>query len=542
VRGKGMKVFRALSTLMAATALCLPMPVLAQAPSAPATLTVQADQPGPTINRDIFGQFSEHLGQGIYGGIWVGKTSKIPNVRGIRSDVVAALRAIKVPVVRWPGGCFADKYHWRDGIGAAEKRPITLNSVWGGALEPNSFGTDEFMDFADQIGAEAYVSVDIGSGSVREASDWLEYMTVDKPTTLGKERVANGHAAPYKIKYIGMGNEIWGCGGAMTAQDYIDHLKQYVINVDSRHPDQVNVSLLRRSPHAAMRVAVGDGGTSTDFTEAVMKAWKERQPWFWTIEGISMHHYTWGEAIMRSLATGFGEKEYAGLLKETYSMEGLIAKRSAVMDKYDPRKSVALIVDEWGVWLKPLPGLNPMFLKQQNSLRDAIAASLNLNIFARHADRVRMTNIAQMINVLQGMALTDNEKMVLTPTYYLYKMYVPFQDSQFIPIDFKPGRYVFGDITLPQVDAIAARGKDGKIWVALTNLDPNHAVDIDANATGVSAKSASGEVLTADRMDAINDFSAPASVSPTPISGRSEGGKLLLHLPAKSVTVVVLQP
>jgi alpha-N-arabinofuranosidase len=536
--------WRAPALLRAATimALAASAPAPAQPAVASHPLTVLADQPGPQINRDIFGQFSEHLGQGIYGGIWVGKDSKIPNVRGIRSDVVAALRAIKVPVVRWPGGCFADKYHWRDAIGPVDKRAVTLNAIWGGVLEPNSFGTEEFMDFANQIGAEAYVSVNVGTGSVREASDWLEYMTVDKPTTLGKERVANGHPAPYTIKYLGMGNEMWGCGGAMAPEAYIDHLKQYVIHVDSQNPDQINVSLLQRSPHAAQRIAVGDGGKGNDYTEAVMKAWQARRPYTWDIEGLSMHHYTWGESMMNSLATGFGEKEYAGLLKETLEMDGLIAQRTAIMDKYDPKKSVALVIDEWGVWLKAMPGLNPMFLKQQNSLRDALAASLNLNIFARHADRVRMTNIAQMVNVLQGMILTDNEKMVLTPTYYVYKMYVPFQDAQSVPITFESAEYKFENISLPQVDAIAARAKDGKIWLALTNLDPNHPADIATSVQGITPRMAVGEVLSAARMDAINTFDVPGTVAPKAISVQTVGGKLELHLPPKSVTVVSLEP
>jgi alpha-N-arabinofuranosidase len=530
-----------IALIAAAAAVALAGGVPAEAIDAPNSLTVQADQPGPVINRDIFGQFSEHLGQGIYGGIWVGKNSKIPNVRGIRSDVVAALRAIKVPVVRWPGGCFADKYHWRQGVGPAEKRAVTLNSIWGGALEPNTFGTDEFMDFANQIGAEPYLSVNMGSGSVQEASDWLEYMTIDKPTTLGKERIANGHASPYKIKYLGMGNEMWGCGGAMTPESYVDYLKRYVMQVDSQHPDQVNIGLLQRSPHAALRVAVGDGGTGNEYTEAVMKAWKAREPWYWSIEGLSMHHYTWGESMMKSLATGFGEKEYAGLLKETLGMESLIAKRSAIMDQYDPKKSVALVVDEWGVWLQPLPGLNPMFLKQQNSLRDAIAASLNLNTFARHADRVRMTNIAQMINVLQGMILTDNEKMMLTPTYYLYKLYVPFQDAQYLPITLTAGEYKFGAVSMPQVDAIAARATDGKIWLALTNVDPSRPADITTSIAGTSPRAAVGQVLSAPRFDAINTFDAPNVVVPAPITAKIEGRKLVLHLPPKSVTVMSLE-
>jgi alpha-L-arabinofuranosidase len=531
------------STVLVALLASAPMPVLGS--DSPGPLTVHADQSGPVINRDIFGQFAEHIGYGIYGGVWVGEESKIPNVRGIRSDVVAALRDIKVPVVRWPGGCFADKYHWRNGIGPADQRKVTLNSIWGGVTEPNTFGTDEFMDFAQQIGAEAYVSVNVGSGTPREAAEWLEYMTTDKPTTLGQERVANGHAAPYRVKYIGMGNEMWGCGAAMRPETYVDQLKQYVMHVDSRHPDQIDIALLRRSPQGALRIASGDGGGEDGkgygYTEAIMKAWAGRDPWFWNIEGISMHHYTWGESMMQSLATDFGEKEYAGLLHETFEMDELIENYSVIMDKYDPEKKVILAVDEWGVWLKAMPGLHPMFLKQQNSLRDAIAASLNLHIFMRHADRVRMTNIAQMVNVLQSMILTDKEKMVLTPTYHLYKMYVPFQDAQFIPISFEGGAYKFEDISMQQVDAVAARGKDGKIWLALSNLDPNRPADIAINMPGVSAKAAIGEVLSAKRFDAINTFDAPDVVAPRPISFKASGGKLVLNLPPHSVTVVGLE-
>jgi len=538
--GPGRVAGPAHAAVIATLALLSPLP--AQAAGAAGPLTVQADQTGAVIQRDVFGQFAEHIGQGIYGGVWVGPDSTIPNVRGLRSDVVGALRAIQVPVVRWPGGCFADKYHWRNGIGPADQRPVTLNSIWGGALEPNTFGTDEFLDFARQIGAEAYISVNVGSGTVGEAANWLEYMTVDQPTSLGKERVANGNPEPFSIKYIGMGNEMWGCGAAMSADAYVDTLKQYVMHVDSRHPEQIDPALLQRSPKGALRVAVGDGGNGYGYTEAIMKAWAKRDPWFWTIEGISMHHYTWGESMMRSLATGFGEKEYAGLLHETLEMEDLIAERAAIMDQYDPEKKVALVVDEWGVWLKPLPDLHPMFLKQQNSLRDGIAAAMNLNIFARHAARVRMTNIAQMVNVLQAMILTDGEKMLLTPTYHVFKLYVPFQDAEFLPIDFDPGEYEFDDIELPQVDAIAARGKDGKVWLALTNLDPSRAAEVATSVAGATASGAVGEVLTAERIDSINTFEAPDAVAPKPIRFQAVDGKLVLQLPPKSITVVRLEP
>ena len=540
-------------------ALALPAVGLAQtapapSPMAPIPLTIAVDQAGPVINRDIFGQFAEHLGQGIYGGVWVGKGSPIPNLRGIRSDVVAALRAIKVPVVRWPGGCFADEYHWRDGIGPAAKRGVTVNSNWGGSIEPNTFGTDEFMDFASQVGAEAYISVNVGSGTVEEANDWLEYMTAAAPASGAKERAANGHAAPYRAKYLGLGNESWGCGGPFTADEYVSRMKPFAHFIHNQNPAQADPPLdfskmiedlmagrsfdsLPRNPNGMMRVAVGPNTLDASYTEAVMKAWKARSPIYWSIEGLSLHHYTYGGLPMSEPATGFGEKQYVTMLKQTLSMDSIIAMHSAIMDKYDPKKSVGLMVDEWGVWLKNDPGTEPLHLRQQNSLRDGIAAALNLNIFARHADRVRMTNIAQMVNVLQSMILTQGAKMVLTPTYHIYKMYVPFQDATLLPVTINGGEFTSGTITLPRVDAVAARGKDGKVWLSLTNLDPNHAADVTASGTA-----AVGEVLSAERVDTINTFDAPAAVTPKPFSAKAEGGSLLLHLPPHSVTVVRLEP
>jgi alpha-N-arabinofuranosidase len=519
-------------TLLAGAALLLaPVPALAQK-DASVTVTVDAAKPGATINRNIFGQFAEHLGTGIYGGIWVGKDSPIPNVRGIRKDVVAALRAIRAPVVRWPGGCFADEYHWRDGVGPQSQRKNSVNTNWGDAGEPNSFGTDEFMDFADQVGAEAYVSVNVGSGTVQEAADWLAYMTADPTTTAGKERAANGHAAPYKVKYLGLGNESWGCGGSMRPDAYIDLMKRFARFSHNLDPKQGE-----KGADPMQRIAVGPNDADTTYTEAVMAAWKGHD-WAWNIEGLSMHAYTVGGWPPSYPSVGFDETGYAKLVKAALAMDGMIAKHSAIMDKYDPEKKVPLIIDEWGVWLAPLPGSRPGFLYQQNSLRDAVIAALHINIFARHADRVRMTNIAQMINVLQAMILTDKEKMVLTPTYHVFRMYVPFQDAQVVPVSFDAGTYTHGDVTMPRVDAIAARGKDGKLWLAVTNLDANRPARIEVKFAGVMPKSAKGEVLTAAKVDAVNSFEAPNTVAPKPISGTVAKGGVTLELPAKSVAVV----
>jgi len=524
-------VRRTAAFVTAAALVLQPASVLAQQP-APVRLQVRLTHPGPTISRDIFGQFAEHLGTGIYGGIWVGPNSKIPNVRGIRSDVVAALRAIHVPNVRWPGGCFGDNYHWRNGIGPRVKRAATLNPDWGGVIEPNSFGTHEYFDFLGQIGADAFISENIGSGTVQEAADWLEYMTSDKPTTLAKQRAANGHAAPYAVRYLGLGNENWACGGAMSPDHYVEEMKRFTRYTRNYNPAQ-------QSPATAMkRIAVGWDSGNDDFTDAVMKAWKAKN-WAWDIEGVSLHAYTipnsWEK---KGPSAGFGEDEYAKAIRATLKMSELVAHQSAIMDKYDPDKKIGLYVDEWGIWTDSNPGTNPGFLQQQNTLRDAIIAALNLDIFMRNADRVRGANIAQMVNVLQAMILTDGPRMVLTPTYQVYRMYVPFHDATAVPVSFDAGTYAFGDIRLPRVDAIAARAHDGKLWLALVNVDPTLPANISAAIEGTIATSASGEILTAATVDAHNTFARPTQVVPRPFSGRASGSELTFDLPPKSVAVV----
>jgi alpha-L-arabinofuranosidase len=494
-------------------------------------LTVEVAKPGARIDRHVFGQFAEHLGAGIYDGIWVGADSNIPNTRGIRNDVVGALKALHVPVVRWPGGCFADDYHWRNGVGPAGERRATLNPNWGGVIETNAFGTHEFMDFVEQIGAEAYVSINVGSGTVQEAADWMEYMTTDQPSALGMQRAANGHPAPYKVAYLGVGNESWGCGGLMTGGEYSAKLRQYghfVRNFNKSAP--------------TILVAVGPNDGKTEYTQAVMDTWKENRGWAFDLGGLSLHSYTLGVWPPRWKSTGFGEDDYAVALRDTLKMEPYIETHSAIMDKVDPEKKVALVVDEWGAWLAATPGTNPAFLAQQNSQRDAILAALNINIFARHADRVRMANIAQMVNVLQAMILTDHEKMVLTPTYYVFKMYVPFQDATFVPVSLDAGRYQHGDASLPRVDAIAAKTQEGRLAVAVTNIDPTKPAAVTISVPGSDARSAAVQTLAAPRVDSIDTFDSPGTVAPRSAVARVKGGRLTVTLPPASVTVLLLGP
>jgi len=508
----------------------------AEDPAAPVVVTVDASYPGATISRHLFGQFAEHLGHGIYGGVWVGRDSPIPNTRGIRNDVVAALRAIKVPNVRWPGGCFADYYHWRHGIGP--RRAVTLNPDWGGVTEPNTFGTHEFMDFAAQIGAAPFVSLNVGSGTVQEGADWMEYMTSAQPTTLAQERAANGRAEPWLVPFLGIGNESWDCGGNMTPEYYVDHMKMHARFARNYHPDQ------QEGDNRMLRIAVGPGGGEprfTEWTETVMKAWQNRK-WSWDIEGISLHNYTVIDWDDKHVATGFDEKGYAEILQATLKMDGLIRQHTDIMDRYDPDKKLALAVDEWGAWYAPAPGTNPGFLSQQNSVRDAVLAALNLNIFARHADRVRIANIAQMVNVLQAMILTDGPRMVLTPTYHVFRMYLPFQDATFLPVSFDAGRWTHEDISLPRVDALAARDVEGNLVLALTNVDPQQPASIEVALGEAAGTSVTGETLTGPAVDSVNTFESPDTVTPKPLEATLAAGRLTVTLEPKSVSVLVIKP
>ena len=490
-----------------------------------AKAVLQADKPGPQISRNVYGQFSEHLGGGIYDGIWVGEDSAIPNVRGIRSDVVQALKAIKTPMVRWPGGCFADEYHWRDGIGPRGQRPVRKNNWWGGAAETNAFGTHEFMDFVEQIGAEAYVSINVGSSTPTEMREWIEYMTSPGQDTLAQERRKNGRDKPWKVALWGMGNENWGCGGNMTAEYYSHELRRFA---SFFHQGEDNPGL---------RVATGPSGDDTRWTEVVMKNASQ------AMDALSLHYYTLptGDWKTKGAATGFTQQEWVKTFAQTLKMEDFIKRHSAIMDTHDPKKRVGLYVDEWGTWYDVEKGTNPGYLYQQNTLRDAVLAAVNFNIFHQHADRVRMSSIAQTINVLQAMILTDGDKMALTPSYYAFRMYVPFQDATSLPLALTAPNFTLQGDSIPAINASAARAADGKIRIAVANMDPQDRVNLQIDLGSFKAASVSGEILTADKMDAHNVPGEHVAVAPTAYAGGTlADGKLVLDIPAKSVVVVKL--
>ena len=489
-----------------------------------ASITVSNDSKD-TISRHIYGQFAEHLGHGIYGGFWVDKSLPVQKQDRIRLDIVNALKRIKIPNLRWPGGCFADEYHWRDGIGPRVQRPRMINTNWGGVVEDNSFGTHEFLELCKLLNTEPYVSANVGSGTVEEMSKWVEYLNFDGASPLTALRKQNGHPGSYNVKFWGVGNESWGCGGNMTAEHYADEYRRYA-------------TYSRDYPNAKLRkIACGPSDGDYDWTETMMKKVGTRM---W---GLSLHSYTlptgrWND---KGPATGFGEKEYFSTIKNTLRMEEYVTKHSAIMDKYDPKKRVALVVDEWGVWTNVEPGTNPGFLYQQNSLRDALVAGTNLNIFNNHCDRVKMANLAQAINVLQSLILTDKEKMLLTPTYYIFDMYKVHQDARYLPIQLNTPDYEFDGNKLPAVNVSASQDKAGKVHITLVNLDSHNTVDISTAFKDVKWSKVTGQVLTSNSTADINTFTKPMNVVPKNFSGaKRDGDKLMVSLPAKSVVALEL--
>jgi len=487
------------------------------------SIVLQADPPGPMINRNIYGHFAEHLGRCIYEGMWVGPDSPIPNTRGIRNDVVAALRNLNIPVLRWPGGCFADEYHWRDGIGPRDQRPKMINTHWGGVVENNHFGTHEFMDLCEMLGTEPYVCGNVGSGTPQEMMEWIEYMTSDADSPLANLRRRNGRDKPWALRYFGVGNESWGCGGNMRPEFYADNYRRF------------NTFVKNYGANRIYRIACGANSEDYNWTEVLMSM-AARQ-----MNGLSLHYYTVpsGNWRQKGSATRFTEDEWHATLHRTLRMNELIAKHSAIMDKGDPQRRIGLVVDEWGTWHDVEPGTNPGFLYQQNTLRDALAAALNFHIFHRHAGRVVMANIAQTVNVLQAMVLTDKGRMVLTPTYHVFEMYKVHQGATSLPVELTTPDYALGDQRIPAVSATASRDGAGRVHLSLVNTDPNREAAVICELRGFTPSRVSGRVLTAAAINAHNTFDAPMTVAPRPFTGAAlDAGRLKAALPPKSVVAL----
>ncbi len=484
-----------------------------------ARIVINADLGEHQISRHVYGHFSEHLGRCIYGGYWVGEDSGVPNTRGIRDDVVEALKATNIPNLRWPGGCFADEYHWMDGIGPREDRPTMINTHWGGVTEDNSFGTHEFLDLCEQLGTEPVIVGNVGSGTVEELSNWVEYVNFDGVSPMADLRREHGREDPWGVVYWGIGNENWGCGGHMTPEHYSMLYRNY-----ATYARNYGNTYLRK-------IAGGANAGDYNWTEVLM-----REIPHWMMWGLSLHHYTvdWAD---RGPATGFTEYKYFDIINRCYNIEDVIKRHIAVMDRYDPQKRVALVVDEWGTWYNVEPGTNPGFLYQQNSLRDAFVAGISLNYFNEMSDRVRMANIAQTVNVLQALILTEDEKMITTPTYHIFEMYKGHQDATLLPLHLETEDYDYEGSSVPALSASASK-KDGRILLSVVNVDPRQDSELFVDLRGQNVTNYSSRILTADELDAHNTFDNPDSVVPEDFeNGRIRNNELRVTIPAKSVVV-----
>ena len=477
------------------------------------------------INPELQGHFSEHLGRCIYEGLFVKEDSGIPNTNGMRNDVVKALREMKIPVLRWPGGCFADEYHWMDGIGKKESRKKMINTHWGGVVEDNSFGTHEFMELCRQLGCKTYVNGNVGSGSVREMSEWVEYMTFEGVSPMADLRKENGHEKAWTVDYFGVGNENWGCGGNMTPEYYGNLYRRYQTYVRCYDPDK-----------QIFKVCCGANTDDYKWTDGVMKVcFDSEEKFHGFMDGISLHYYTVPhEWEHKGSATDFDEDDWYLTLKKTLYMEELIDHHCAIMDKYDKKHEVALIVDEWGTWYDVEPGTNPGFLYQQNTIRDALVAGINLNIFNKHCDRVKMANIAQLVNVLQSVILTDGDRMLLTPTYHVFKMYSMHQDAELVQSHVETKEIGKGDNLVQNLtESVSVSGDT--LHITMTNLSFDEDYEIETTVVDSAVRSTQATIVSGKFND-HNTFDNPECVSAKPFENiTAEGGKLRFTIPACSV-------
>ena len=492
------------------------------------TATINADGGKHIINKNIYGHFAEHLGACIYGGFYVGDTNKIiPNTNGVRNDIIDALKKLKVPNLRWPGGCFADTYHWKDGVGPKANRPSIVNRWWGGVTEDNSFGTHDFLNMCELLGATPYLAGNVGSGTVQELADWVEYVN-GKPNTspMSTWRVKNGRTQPWGVNIWGVGNEAWGCGGNMKPEYYANVFRQYATYMT----DWTNSDKL-------FRVASGANVDDYNWTEVLMRDIPHNM-----MEGVALHHYANVKWTEKGSATNYTEAQYFATMKSALRMEELVTRHSTIMDKYDPGKRVALVVDEWGGWYEVEPGTNPGFLYQQNTIRDAMIAGVTLNIFNNHSDRVRMANLAQTVNVLQAVILTNKEKMITTPTYHVMEMYNVHQNATMLPLQLTTNDYVFGNEKLPAVSVSASKNAAGVTHISLVNIDASKEQTISIDLHGAKYNAVTGRILTSKKLQDYNSFDEPNKIQPTVFNGaKLNGATLQLKLPPFSVVVLTLK-
>ena len=511
----------------------------ATAPSpADTEITLRPGLAGLTINPQIYGHFVEHLGGVIYDGIWVGRDSKIPNVRGIRRQFIDDLKAINAPNFRWPGGCFADGYHWRDGIGPAEKRPRTYNywqqntpqEVRG--IETNQFGVHEFMNLCRQTGAEPYVAGNVGSGTVQEFHDWVNYCNAPAGTlTLADERAANGDRDPFKIKYWGIGNESWGCGGDMAPEEYAQLYRDFVTQFPNHLP--------------AFLIATGPRGHSLDhdvgWTRGFFQGMKGRKS---RVDGFSLHYYT-DFRQTKFQAAKFSPPEWYSVLLKGLAIEKAILDNWTVMTEFDPQHQTKFIVDEWGNWYPPGEEIAPGFtISQPITLRDALHTALTFDIFHRHLDKIAMANVAQTINCLHSLFLAHEDKFVRTPVYYVFQLYQAHMNGRVVPMEISGDQQSVtafeGPAKMPLVYGSASvKGPDLAVTLTNPSLDSSRAVRLRLDGANVSA--AKAQVLTHEDRQAANTFAAPNLVSIANLPATADGSYVRVTLPKQSVVALTLR-
>ena len=478
-------------------------------------ITVHAAVEIGTIRPDLHGHFAEHLGSCIYGGLWVGPKSPIPNIRGFRTQAVEYLKAVGIPVLRWPGGCFADDYHWRDGIGPLDKRPKSVNIHWGNYVEDNSFGTHEFLDLCRLIGAEPYLAGNVGSGTPQELRDWVEYCNYPSGSSLSDERARNGSPEPFRVRCWGVGNENWGCGGRMTPEEYAGHYRRFATFVrplgDTR----------------PFLIACGPSGNNPDWSRRFMNSVDQRS----LPHGFAMHFYSNG----RNEPTKFTVEALRDQLSSFARLEHGILQQRGLLDGYDPERRVQLLIDEWGVWDRMIPEEEKRYgrLWQQITMRSAVAAALGLNVFHRQADKLYMCNIAQIVNVLHSLLLTEGDRCVRTSTYYAFDLLKPHRSKTAVRVE-------TGDSS-PLGLSVSASRKDQDL--VLTCVNPSHDTPLKVNCSlsGVTVSSAQARLLHHPDYNAANTFDAPGRIVPREHPVTATGSRLQLDLPPMSIATALVR-
>jgi alpha-N-arabinofuranosidase len=496
----------------------------------PATLTVLLDEPIGTINPRVYGQMTEHIGRVIYEGIWVGPDSKIPNVNGLRTDTIDALKRVKPSVIRWPGGCFADAYQWQDGVGPPQQRPLRHNHWWL-RDEPNTFGTDEFLEFCRLLNAEPFLNANVGTGSTAEALNWLEYCNGTGNGTYAQMRARNGHPDPYGVRLWGIGNENWGCGGLFSPAEYAQRFRQYALYFKrmglSSDTELVGVGSIEEGWNAKFLDAVGPGLPYLDL--------------------LSMHKY-----FRHGPSITFSDAQYTSLMLDLTEFERLIRNALAAIDEVEPRrakypvfgkmprnKPISLVIDEWGVWHSDAT-IEDGF-RENGTLRDAIFAASSLNLFHRYAQRVTMTNIAQVTNCLHSLILTDGAQMTLTPTFYVYEMYRDHQGAQSLRTELSNTAQISdSQHSRPAISASASRSANSML-ITIANQSLTDGAEMRINIRGGRASSATATSLTGPNVRSQNTAVEPQTVVPKPARVDIDGGELIARVPAGSVQAIRVQ-